>query len=32
MTGLRVLALLEAASQSAECGGTRILLRTGERA
>ncbi len=31
LTGLRVLALLEAASQSAECGGTRILLRTGER-
>jgi predicted dehydrogenase len=31
MTGLRVLALLEAASQSAERGGTRISLKTGER-
>jgi predicted dehydrogenase len=30
MAGLRVLALLEAASQSAEYGGKRILLKTGE--
>jgi predicted dehydrogenase len=29
-SGLRVLELLEAASQSAECGGKRILLKTGE--
>jgi predicted dehydrogenase len=30
-TGLRVLELLEAASQSAECGGKKILLKTGGR-
>ena len=29
-TGLRVLELLEAASQSAECGGRRISLKTGK--